>query len=123
MNDYSVKTTAWRVTAAKNLLIFGVSAGFGQDKYDATSMVMAHVDASLGGPATDATVSAPVPITRSNYFVGAAINLFLFKLEGEYGSVSGGNVPALINSFGTGDANTLANKSRGYFTLGLRFGR
>ncbi len=122
LNDYSVKTTAWRLTAAKNLLVFGLSAGYGQDKYDATSTVVTHVDATLVTPAQNATVSVPVPMTRSNFFVGAAINLIIFKIEGEYGSVSGGTVPSLLNRFGAGDANVLANKSRSYFTVGLRFG-
>src|ERR1019366_1643819 len=35
LNNFSVNTSAWRITAAKSFLIFGISAGVGQDKYDA----------------------------------------------------------------------------------------
>jgi hypothetical protein len=56
-------------------------------------------------------------MTRTNMFVGAYMNLFIFKLEGEFGQVSGGSLPAAFNSFGADPA-----KTRSYFTLGLRFG-
>jgi hypothetical protein len=112
LNDFTVKTSVWRITAAKNLLILNISAGFGQDKYDASSTVSATVNGSQ-----PVTVSTPFSMTRTNYFVGAAINLFLFKVEGEYGQVSGGTVPTLLNNFGSDP-----NGSRSYFTLGLRFG-
>jgi len=118
LNDYTVKTSAWRVTVAKNLLILNLSAGFGQDKYDATSSVTATVTAPAPVGTQTGTVSGPLSMTRTNFFVGAALNLFIFKLEGEYGQVSGGMVPTLLNNFGTDP-----NGSRSYFTLGLRFGR
>ena len=118
LNDYTIKTSVWRLTAAKNLLIFNFSAGYGQDKYDATSTISATVNAVA--PVGTQTGSGPanVSLTRSNLFAGVAINLFLFKLEAEYGQASGGTVTALKNSFGSDP-----NKSRSYFTLGLRFGR
>ncbi|MFI5310598.1 MAG: hypothetical protein ACHQQ3_05160 [Gemmatimonadales bacterium] len=118
LNNFKVKTSVWRVTAAKNLLILSLSAGFGQDKYDATSDVVATVTAPAPVGTQTGHASAPVSMTRTNYFVGAALNLFLFKLEGEYGQVSGGTVPTLLNNFGSDP-----NGSRSYFTLGLRFGR
>jgi hypothetical protein len=118
LNDYAVKTTVWRVTTSKNLLFLGLSAGFGQDKYEATSSVAATVNAPAPVGTQAGSGTANVSMTRTNYFVGAAVNLFLFKVEAEAGQVSGGSVPALLNNFGAD-----ANKSRSYFTLGLRFGR
>jgi hypothetical protein len=118
LNDFSVKTSVWRVTAAKNVLIFNLSLGFGQDKYDASSSVTAAVTAPSPVGRQTGTISPPFTMTRTNFFVGAAVNLFIFKVEGEYGQVSGGTVPTLLNDFGSDP-----NGSRSYFTLGLRFGR
>jgi len=112
LNNFTVNTSAWRITAAKSFLIFGISAGAGQDKYTASSTLVAS---ATGGPT--ATQAINFSMTRMNYFVGAYVNLFIFKLEGEYGQVTGGTVPAAFNSFGA-DAAT----SRSYATLGLRFG-
>jgi hypothetical protein len=114
LNNFSVNTTAWRVTAAKSFLIFGLSAGVGQDKYDASSTINVTVNGPFGGTGSQA---GSLSMTRTNMFVGAFVNLFIFKLEGEYGQVSGGSA-ATFNTF-----NPVASASRSYFTLGLRFGR
>ena len=116
LNNLSIKSGAWRITAAKDLLIFGLSAGVGQDKYTTSSTLNVTVNA-LGGTQSG-TGSAGISMTRTNAFVGASVNLFLFKLEGELGTVSGGSLPTLTNNFGAP-----ADASRTYFTLGLRFGR
>jgi hypothetical protein len=112
LENYTVKTSAWRVTAGKSFLIFGLSAGIGQDKYDANSTIRATVS---GQP--ESVTSGAFSMTRTNMFVGADVNLFIFKLEGELGQVSGGSATT-FNTF-----NSPANASHGYFTLGLRFGR
>jgi hypothetical protein len=114
LNNFAVKTNEWRLTAGKNFMIFGISAGYGQDKYNSTSTVAATVNGPFGGSGSQAGVFA---MTRTNYFIGASVNLFVFKLEGEYGAVSGGT-DATYNTFSPDAA-----KSRSYFTLGLRFGR
>jgi hypothetical protein len=114
LNNFAVNTSAWRITAAKSFLIFGLSAGVGQDKYDANSSIAVAVSAP-GNPS--GTQSSSFSMTRMNYFVGAYVNLFVFKLEAEYGQVTGGTVPAALNNFGTDPAT-----SRSYFTAGLRFG-
>ena len=114
LNDFTVNTSVWRITAAKSFLIFGISGGLGQDKYDASSSITATVN-TAGNPT--GTQSANLSMNRMNYFVGAYINLFIFKLEAEYGSVTGGTVPAAFNTFGADPAT-----SRSYFTAGLRFG-
>ena len=113
LNNFAVNTTAWRITAAKSFLIFGLSAGLGQDKYAASSTIAT----SVTGVAQGGSQAQSFSMTRMNYFVGAYMNLLIFKLEGEYGSVSGGTVPTAMNSFGSDPA-----ASRSYFTLGLRFG-
>jgi hypothetical protein len=114
LNNFAVKTTVWRLTAAKSFFIFGLSGGYGQDKYEATSTVTGTVSGGLASGTTPANVS----MTRTNYFGSLSINLFLFKVVGEYGQVSGGSSGAAINTFGTA-----ADKSRSYYTAGLRFGR
>ncbi len=113
LNNFGVNTTAWRVTAGKSFLIFGLSAGYGQDKYTANSSIVTNTGGSQATP-----VPQNFSMTRTNYFVGLSLNLFIFKLEGEYGQVTGGSVPALTNSFGGIDPA----KSRSYYTAGLRFG-
>ena len=35
IDKFKVKTTAWRVVASKSLIMFGLAAGVGQDKYRA----------------------------------------------------------------------------------------
>jgi hypothetical protein len=114
LNNFSVSTNAYRITAAKSFLIFGLSLGYGQDKYDATSTIVATVNGPFGGTGTQ---SGNFSMTRTNMFAGAYINLFIFKLEGEYGQVSGGSATT-FNNF-----NPSAGASRSYFSLGLRFGR
>src|SRR3954470_317239 len=39
MTDVDVKTSAWRVVASKSLILFGLSAGVGQDKYDESATI------------------------------------------------------------------------------------
>jgi hypothetical protein len=113
LNDFAVKTSTWRLTAGKSFLIFGLSAGYGQDKYNASSTISATVNGPFGGTGSQPGTFA---MTRSNYFLGLSINVIAFKIEGEYGAVTGGT-DATYNTF-----TPPANKSRSYATLGLRFG-
>ncbi|MFL5467185.1 MAG: hypothetical protein ACJ79N_08965 [Gemmatimonadaceae bacterium] len=120
VNNLSLKTKAWRVTASKNLLLFGLAAGFGQDKYDASTDVGAHV-AARTVPPTPAANAGPVSIsqnlTRTNIFADLSVNLLLFKLNAEIGQVSGGT----INTFNTFSGKQAAD-SRIYGSVGARFG-
>ena len=118
INNLAMKTTAWRITASKDLLIFGLSAGVGQDKYSTSSTLALTVNAPAPIGTQNGTGSAGFDMTRTNVFVGASINLFVAKLVGEVGQVSGGSVPAGKNVFGSSDPAG----SRSYFTVGLRFG-
>jgi hypothetical protein len=117
--DAAVETTAWRLVASKSFIVFGLAAGFGQDRYSQT--------ASFSGTATTSLLSNPVafgPIaldnsmTRTTYFGNASINLLLLKIVGEVGQVSGGDLtPAPFNTFSTG----AADDTRLYGSVGLRF--
>ena len=117
VDKLSLKTNAWRVVASKSILLFGLAAGFGQDKYESSADIHAYVTPPVGQPfATD-----PVPlsqnITRSNVFADLSINLLILKLTGEIGQVSGGT----INTFNTFSGKQAAD-SRIYGSVGARFG-
>lgn len=117
--DASVKTTAWRIVASKSLLIVGLAAGVGQDKYEQGANISATVTGTLPTPFTQ-TVTVPATtqsLTRTNYFLDASMNLLLLKLTAEVGQVSGGTVNT-YNGFSAGRADD----ARTYFALGARFG-
>ena len=120
VNNLSLKTKAWRVTASKSLILFGLAAGFGQDKYDASADIGAHV-AARTVPPTPAVNSTPVSLsqnlTRTNIFADLSMNLLLFKITGEIGQVSGGT----INTYNTFSGKQAAD-SRLYGSIGGRFG-
>jgi hypothetical protein len=109
LNNFTVKTSAIRLVAAKNLLIFGLQAGIGQDTYKSS----ADIAASVSG--ANATGAASMSMTRTNMFVGAMINFFVFKLVAEAGQVSGGSLPTPFNTF-----DKQASDSRTYLSGGLR---
>ena len=119
VNNLSLKTKAWRVVASKNLLLFGLAAGFGQDKYDASTDISAHVAARppLSPAANAAAVSISQNLTRTNIFADLSMNLLLFKLNAEIGQVSGGT----INTYNTFSGKQAAD-SRIYGSVGARFG-
>lgn len=111
VRDLDVKTTAWRLTASKSLVLFTLAAGVGQDTYDASTTVSATT--SFGNmPPT----SVKQKMTRTNYFGDFSMNLLVMKLIGEIGVVSGGDVPT-HNTF-----ETKADASRMYGSVGIRFG-
>ena len=120
VNNLSLKTKAWRVTASKSLLFLGLAAGFGQDKYDASTDVSAHV-AARTIPPTSAANAGPISLsqnlTRTNIFADVSMNLLLLKLTGEIGQVSGGT----INTYNTFSGKQAAD-SRLYGSVGARFG-
>jgi hypothetical protein len=119
VNNLSLKTKAWRITASKSLIIFGLAAGFGQDKYDASTDIGAHVAARppLSPAANAGPVSISQNLTRTNIFADLSMNLLLLKLNAEIGQVSGGT----INTFNTFSGKQAAD-SRLYGAVGARFG-
>jgi hypothetical protein len=120
VNNLSLKTKAWRIVASKSLLFVGLAAGVGQDKYESSTDVGAHVSARTVPP-TPAYNAGPVSIsqniTRTNVFANLSMNLLLLKLTGEIGQVSGGT----INTFNTFSGKQAAD-SRIYGSVGARFG-
>jgi hypothetical protein len=118
VNNLSLKTTAWRLVASKSLLLFGLAAGVGQDKYESSTDVSAHVAARVLTPAANAgPVALSQNLTRTNIFADLSMNLLLLKLTGEIGQVSGGT----INTFNTFSGKQAAD-SRIYGSVGARFG-
>ena len=121
VNGFGVKTSAWRVVASKNFLVFGLAAGLGQDKYTSNADLFVAVNEPGIPPAL--TRGSPFPdgfeqkLTRTNYFANAYFNMFLMKIVGEVGLVSGGKVDT-YNTF-SGDR---ADDSRLYGSVGLRLG-
>jgi hypothetical protein len=118
VNNLSLKTTAWRVVASKSLLFLGLAAGFGQDKYESSTDIRAHVAARPPVSAANAgPVSLSQNLTRTNVFADLSLNLLLFKLTGEIGQVSGGT----INTYNTFSGKQAAD-SRLFGSVGVRFG-
>ena len=119
VNNLSLKTKAWRVTASKSLIMFGLAAGIGQDKYDASTDIGAHVAARppLSPQSNAGPVSISQSLTRTNIFGDLSVNLLLFKLNAEIGQVSGGT----INTYNTFSGKQPAD-SRLYGSVGARFG-
>ena len=120
VNNLSLKTKAWRVVASKSLLFLGFAAGFGQDKYDASTDIGAHVAARTVPPSPAGNAVATglsQSLNRTNVFADLTMNLLLLKLTGEIGQVSGGT----INTFNTFSGKQAAD-SRIYGSVGARFG-
>ena len=111
VNDLDLSSFAWRLTVSKSLLLFGIAAGVGQDKYDASTQISAtSCVASVNTPALTSEA------TRTNYFADISMNLFVMKLVGTIGMVSGGDIKT-FNSY-----DNPADKSRVYGSVGVRFG-
>jgi len=118
VNNLSLKTKAWRVTASKSLLFVGLAAGIGKDTYESSTDIRAHVAARAFSPAANAgPVSLSQNVTRTNIFADLSMNLLLLKLTGEIGEVSGGT----INTFNTFSGKQAAD-SRIFGSVGARFG-
>lgn len=109
-----VKTTSWRLTASKSLVMFGLAVGGGQDKYKSS----ASIRGTVGGLGSSA-FSGNQEVTRTNYFGNISMNLFLARLVAEIGNVSGGEDElTTYNTF----AGKAAGASRLYGSVGLRIG-
>jgi hypothetical protein len=117
VRDAKVKTSAYRVVASKNLLVFGLAGGIGQDRYSEEANVQGTIKGPLIGPGGEgsAVVALSQKLTRTNYFVDVSANFPLFKIVGEVGQVTGGTVDT-YNEFETGRAD----KSRTYGSVGFR---
>jgi hypothetical protein len=114
VSGLDVRTSAWRLVAGKKLGPVAVALGYGQDRYSSS--------ATLGWAVQEGIVSSsgslPVEqnVTRTNMFADLSLNVFLFRLVGEVGRVSGGDI-STYNSF-----DQAPDKARTYGAIGLRFG-
>lgn len=116
VRDLDVKTTAWRITASKSLVLFTLAAGVGQDKYDTSTEIEAVITRPIIGRVTTGVLTAEQKMTRTNYFADLSMNILLLKIVGEIGMVSGGDVPT-FNTF-----ETAADAKRMYGSVGIRIG-
>lgn len=124
VNNLRVKTSGWRLVASKSLVLFGLAAGVGQDKYDNSADISGNVTGTIVAavPPRSFNTTVTVPgtsqsLTRTNYFLDASLNLLVAKLTAEIGQVSGGTVNTW-NTFQSGRAD----KSQTYGSVGFRFG-
>jgi hypothetical protein len=117
LNDLSLKTSSWRLSAAKSFMAFGLQAGVGQDSYENSVDLAVTVNAAAPVGTQSVTASASHTMKRTNMYVGGSLNFIIGRLVAEFGQVSGGSLPSALNSFGSS-----ATKSRSYFTVGLRTG-
>ena len=117
VNDVDVQTSAWRVTASKSLLVFGLMLGAGQDTYKSSAIAQGRAQV-VGNvtPFESSPVDLEQSLTRTNIFGGVTLNLMMFKLAAEIGQVSGGDI-ATFNTF-----DKSPNASRMYGSVGVRFG-
>jgi len=114
ITDAKVKTSAFRLVASKSLVLFGVAAGVGKDRYDQAANIQATAKGSGLAVQSD-VVPLSEKLNRTNYFLDLSLNMPIFKLVGEVGQVSGGTVNT-YNQFSGGRAD----KSRTYGSVGFR---
>jgi hypothetical protein len=123
-----ISTSSWRVVASKKLMFLGLAVGYGMDSYKLSTDVSAVVkEPCLTGictyaPGTDANgnrsslATFDSDVSRSNLFANLSLGLGGFKLVGEVGQVSGGDIKTF---------NTYKDKpdvSRQYASVGFRIG-
>lgn len=115
VRDIRVKTSAWRAVVGKNLAVFGLTVGAGQDTYETSATAQATVSGLLQSYTSD-EVDATQDLTRENFFANVSLNLSLLRIVGEIGRVTGGKDVPTYNSFGGG----AVNDARNYASFGLR---
>lgn len=109
-----VRTASWRLVAGKNLGPLAFALGYGQDRYRTEATLGWVVHGTLDDERGELAMKQNV--TRNNMFADVSFNLFLFRVVGEIGQVSGGEI-ATYNEF-----DVSPSKSRTYGAIGLRFG-
>ena len=112
VTNLRVNTTSWRVTASKSLIMFGLAAGAGQDKFSSSATIQGSAAGFSSGQ-----FKGDQEITRTTYFGDVSFNLMLAKFVLEVGTTSGGDVPT-YNTF----SGTAADASRLFGSVGLRIG-
>jgi hypothetical protein len=109
-----LKATNLRLVASKQLLILGLAAGLGWDKYDGDAVIFFRDPITL-------TPQPPIPVelssSRGMAFLNAGLNLSMLKLTGEVGYQTGKdqNLSTDFEDFDT-------TKGKFFAGLGLRVG-
>ena len=110
LNNGDILTTGWRLAASKQLGRFGISGGLGGETYDGTVDFAVDASSTTGGSET-----IDITARRNTAFVGGSLGLGRATLAAEVGSVFGGKVPSMNNTF-----EESPDAARAYLTLGVR---
>jgi hypothetical protein len=109
-----ITSFGWRLAAAKTWRRFGLTGGVGRDTYHSSITYAATVVDTTTVTASD-VVTFTVP--KRTAFIGASVALGAkTTLAAEVGSLYGGHMPPMLNTFGSGRMNA----ARTYMTLGIR---
>lgn len=118
LDSLRITTHSWRLVAGKTLVFLGGAIGYGKDTYDSNADIRVTV---APRPLTQGGTGGPVgltqKLTRSNVFGSLWIDAHVFKLVGELGNVSGGEI-LTYNQF-DGPA---PGASRRYGSIGISIG-
>lgn len=115
LRDMSLSSQAIRVVATKKFLVFGLSAGWGQDRLDTEAQLAAVVnDPEAPGGTASQTVTMTESLTQNRLFAGLSLGLGPLGIGAEIGQVRG-DAPATYNTFDGAD-----EESRLFGTVALR---
>ena len=116
VDDFAVKTTAWRAVAGKSFGFLGLAFGGGKDDYDSRAQSNVEVNQAgftfEGGP-----YHLSQKVSRTNMFGDVSLNFPLVKFSIEIGRVSGGKIDT-YNTF----SGKRADDALTYAAVGLRIG-
>jgi hypothetical protein len=122
VDNIDITTDSYRIVASKSLLLLGIAAGVGQDRYNSSATGTAYVAArGIAGVGTAAQNVGPISmnqkLTRTTYFVDGTLNFPIIKIIGEIGRTGAVNIPT-YNSF----AGSAAGSAQTFGALGVRLG-
>lgn len=122
LKNIDVSTDSYRLVASKSLLMLGLAAGVGQDRYSSSATGSGFVAArGVAGVGTPGEAISPISmkqkLTRTTYFLDATLNFPIIKVIGEIGRTNAVDVPT-YNSF----AGSAPGSAQTYGALGVRFG-
>lgn len=115
VDDFQVKTSAWRGVIGKSFGPLALSAGFGQDTYQTSALAAVSVT-RLGVTTTATQLAATQEVVRDNAFGSVSLHFGFFSLVAEGGRASGGKLTT-FNTVGAGRADDPLT----YGSAGLRF--
>ncbi len=118
LDSLKARTRSWRLVAGKSFLFLGGAAGIGRDTYDTDATISVTIapraltQGGNGGP-----IALTQKLSRTNLFGSLWINTPIFRIVGELGRVSGGEIPT-YNQF----SGTQAADARTYGSVGINLG-